>query len=54
MSFNPLNLFKAIDRGMDIIDQFVPDKDKAVELKATLEMAKEATYNLELRTKTGP
>ena len=42
-----LNIFKTADKGLDIIDQLVVDKDKANELKAQF-------YLAELQTKTLP
>lgn len=38
---------KVVDKGLDIVDQFITDKDKAAELKA-------AFYLQELRTPTIP
>ncbi|WP_346840160.1 hypothetical protein [Microbulbifer sp. SAOS-129_SWC] len=50
-----------IDKGLDIVDQFVVDKDKRAELRATLEQTRERfkqlqeqSYQLELQTKTVP
>lgn len=52
MSF--VSAIPLIGKAVDIIDQVVEDKDKKNEILAALGQAKEATYALELRTKTVP
>ncbi|MCK5015850.1 MAG: hypothetical protein KAS32_02165 [Candidatus Peribacteraceae bacterium] len=52
--FNPLNIFKAVDKAMDIASEAITDKDKLNELKHHLAEIKETTYQKELDTKTIP
>lgn len=54
MSWNPLDWIKPINKGLDIVDQAVLDKDKANELKEVFKQLQEQTYQLELGTKTIP
>lgn len=48
------NWAKPISDAIDVVDQFVEDKDKKTELKYALEQLKEQTYQMELQTKTIP
>jgi len=43
-----------IGRALDIVDQAVEDKDKAAEIRASLEALRERVYVAELQTKTIP
>ena len=54
MSWNPLQWLGIIDKGVDIIDKAVVDKDKQIELQEIFRQLKEQTYQLELNTKTVP
>ena len=52
MSF--LDWLNPINKGLDIAAEFVEDKDKANELRASLEQLKQQVYLAELNTKTIP
>ena len=54
MSFNPFDLFKTIDKGIDLASEAIEDPDKRNELNAAYSALKEATYLKELDTKTVP
>ena len=54
MSFNPLALFRSIDKAIDVIGEVVEDKDLTNKLKAEFETLKEQVYLAELGTKTIP
>ena len=54
MSWNPLDWIKPITKGLDIIDQAVPDKDKANELREVFRQLQEQSYQIELQTRTVP
>lgn len=54
MSWNPLNLFKSIDKSIDVISEMVEDKDLANQLRADITKLKEEVYLAELNTKTVP
>ena len=49
-----MNPLAAIGRAFDVVDQLVTDEDKSLEIKAGLHAGREATYQLELSTKTVP
>lgn len=54
MSWNPLKLLGIVDKGMDLADQFITDKDLREEFKHNLAVLKEQVYLAELGTKTIP
>ena len=49
---NPFS--KLVEKGLDIIDQVVPDKDAAARLKSLIETMREETYRAALTTTTLP
>ena len=54
MSWNPLSLFKTIDKGIDLASEYIEDPDKRNELTAQLESLKQEVYMAELATATVP
>lgn len=54
MSWNPLNLFKSIDKSIDVISEAVEDKDLANRLRTDIAKLKEEVYLAELNTRTIP
>lgn len=54
MSWNPLSMFKTIDKGIDLASEYIEDPDKRNELRAALDQLKQEVYMVELSTKTVP
>lgn len=61
LSMSLFDWFKPLDKVIDIVDKAVPDKDRANEIKAELNLAQislrgmaEQTYRAELTTQTIP
>ena len=49
-----MSWWKPLDKALDIVDQFVEDKDKSAELKFQLAKKLQDVYLTELGTKTVP
>ena len=54
MSWNPLALFRTIDKGIDLASEAIEDPDQRNELRQAYAALKEGTYVAELNTKTIP